>query len=81
MRLRNQLWLTAVKIFKAAIHVPRSIGKGWLEVADRCNDNERPLSSKVHGADVLKKLPKLGFRRRAHGSIRVQEGQPALRIF
>ena len=47
-----------------------------LEIADRSNVNERRLSSKVHGADVLKKLPKLEFRSRAHGSICVQEGQP-----
>ena len=37
---------------------------------------ERPLCGEVEGSDVLKELPKFRLWSPAHGSIRVQEGQP-----
>ena len=47
-----------------------------LKVAVGRADCERPLCGEVEGSDVLKKLPKFSLGRYAHGSIRVQEGQP-----
>lgn len=56
----------------------RSIRQNGLGAVIHCLDDERPLSSKVEGADVLKELPKFSLGSYAHSSIRVREGQPIL---
>ena len=55
-----------------------SVAEAVLRAVVRCVGDERPLSGKVEGANVLKKLSKFRLWRHAHGSIRVQEPQPIL---
>lgn len=60
----------------APVRAFRSKGRSGLRVAVRRADHERPLCGEVEGSDVLKELPKFSLGSYAHGSIRVQEGQP-----
>ena len=58
--------------------VPWDEFRPGLRVDVRRADHERPLCGEVEGSDVLKELPKFSLGCHAHGSIRVQEGQPVL---